>query len=479
MIEPNYFLRRRALLLAMAASGTAGGMTLLTGCAAVEPEPVMTEELAYQWGLEAYIYNFPLAYFARIRALRMLQPDPATRQKSQWSRWAHRNAPVTPEVAGAPQTDTLYSSLWLDVAREPVVVNIPPVGDRYWSVQFSDLMGTTYGLLTRRNFHTGGPVLVTGPGWSGTVPAGMQHLPTAMAQSFNLLRLFFSGPQDLPAAIAMQEGFQAVPLSLWQQGQRSFAGIDGSNVYRPVLAKDDTLADFKAMQQMWKETPLEGVSPALRRRFARLGLLDNPTGFDGLAPGVRKALERAEAEGRRQVTQASLSLPDTLTRTGWVAPRPTIGYYNDGDRMYRASVTLAGTVAVPASENPYYILQKEPGTSALLHGDRRYQIRFEKGDIPEVDAFWSIHAYNQTYRVIPNAISRYSIGDRSSGLQRDADGSLTLYVQAEEPEAGKRANWLPVKKGEAFWLIIRAYEPRGKLRDMTWEGPRVSVQLSN
>ncbi len=471
MHHESNMLRRRALLAALAASVVPVGLGGLSACAAVGAEPPWTEPQAYEAALEAYVYNYPLVYFARLRAARMLQADPVSGVASAWGAWSHRSTTVTPAVPGAPQTDTLYSSLWLDVRAEPMVVVVPNLAGRYWSIQFSDLMGSTFGLLNRRNFKDGGPVVVAGPDWTGALPAGLPVLRTQMAQSFNLLRLFFAGPQDLPMAVALQAGFQAVPLSAWQRGERRFAGASGSAVVRPVLPKDDALADFKAVRQMWRDTPPADVPGAMRQRLSRLGLIGGDTSFDTLPPEIRKALERAEAEGRRQVTQVSLALPGNNTRNGWVAPRPSIGTYNDGDRMYRASVTLAGTVALPVTENPYFVMQKEPGGGgALLHGDHRYELRFAKDMIPEVDAFWSLHAYNQTYRVIPNPINRYALGDRSPGLVYGPDGSLTVYLQADDPGEARRANWLPVKRGEAFWLIVRAYEPRGRMRDLSWEG---------
>lgn len=472
-MELPIFCQRRLLLQALALAGNAGGLAALSGCAALEPEPALTPELAYDWALEAYIYNYPLVYFGRYRGLLMLHGDPGTRVKSTWGEWMHRTAQVSPDVVGAPQTDTLYSSLWLNVSREPVVIDIPNIASRYWSIQFSDLMGTTYGLLNRRNFGAGGQAVITGPGWTGSVPAGMKHLPCATTQSFNLLRLFFANPEDQRVAVGLQQKFQAVPLSLWLKGQRTYSESNVAEVYRPIPAKDDPLADFKTIVQMLKENQPSDIPVIQRRRFERLGLLQDG-GISALAPELRQALERAEAQGRKMVTQESLALPGIRTRNGWVGPRPSIGYYNDGDRMYRAAVTLAGTVAVPASENPYFAMQKEPGTNEFLHGNRRYTLRFEKGMIPQADAFWSLHAYDQTYRVMANSINRYSIGDRTEGLQYGADGSLTLYLQAEAPEGAAQANWLPVKKGQPFWLIVRAYEPQGTIREMKWDGPLLS-----
>ena len=463
------FRQRRTLLQALIAAGT---LPYIAGCATgTATSAPLDEESAFALGLEAYVYAYPMAYFARLRHVRMTVPDPVAKVVSRWNEWRHRSAVITPEIPGAPQTDTLYSSLWLDVRNEPVVLTIPKMDGRYWSIQCSDMLGTTYGLPNRRNLPDGGRVAVVGPQWKGTLPEGVQLLRTQMPQSYALLRLFFTTPEDRLQAVAFQKAFAVAPLSAYLRGETSVPGM-ASAPFKPLPVKDDPLADFKALQQMWQEAPPPAADSAVTARFARLGLGNGVTGFGELTPEARKGLERAEAEGRRLVTESSRSLPGTRTRNGWTAPRPRIGYYDDGDRIYRAAVTQAGTVAVPVTENPYYTMFKDP-TGVQLNGDSRYELVFAKDQIPQVDAFWSLHAYTPTYRVIANAINRYSLGDRSQGLQYGADGSLTVYVQAEDPGEARRSNWLPVKRGEIFWLIVRAYEPQGAMKNLSWDGPVV------
>lgn len=468
--------RRRGFVQAMLAGGFAGSLGALGGCASVDDDKALDEEGAYQLGLNAYVYGYSMIYFARLRYQRMAgMPDPVAKRFLPLGGWLHRNAVVTPLTAGAPQTDTLYSTLWLDLRREPFVLTIPPMDGRYWSIQCCDMQGVTFGLPSRRTLPAGGRIALVGPDWKGALPDGLQAVyRSGMSQGMHTLRLFFASPDDRLKAIAYQDAFQVAPLSAYLRGQTNVPGTPG-RPFMPLAPKDDPLADFKALQRVWQESPPPASDAALTRRFARISLgTPEVDGFAGLRPEVRRGLERAEAQGRKQVVEMTRALPGKRTQAGWTAPLPSIGYYGE-DYAYRAAVTQAGTVALPVAENPYFVMQVEPSSGTRLNGDKRYQLRFDKSQIPQTSAFWSLHAYNDNYTVIANAIDRYSIGDRSEGLAYDTDGSLTVYVQSDDPGPSRRANWLPVKAGAPFWLIVRNYEPRGSMSDLTWVGPALSA----
>jgi hypothetical protein len=227
---------------------------------------------------------------------------------------------------------------------------------------------------------------------------------------------------------------------------------------------------------MWQECPPPAEDAGMTSRYAAIGLAAGVQCFDALEPAVRKGIVRAEKDGRQKVVSASRTLSGSHTANGWTLPRPRLGYYDDGDYLYRASVAQAGTIAVPVFENPYHVLQQE-ASGALLSGDSSYELHFAADQIPQAGAFWSLHAYNSKYTVIDNPIHRYAISDRTSGLRYGADGSLVIYVQASDPGGEKSANWLPVKKGDIFWLMIRAYEPKGAMKELHWQGPEL-VKLS-
>ena len=76
-------------------------------------------------------------------------------------------------------------------------------------------------------------------------------------------------------------------------------------------------------------------------------------------------------------------------------------------------------------------------------------------------------------RLISRPIDRYSIGDRTPGLQTGPDGSVTIYMQTQEPTPEKRSNWLPTPAG-AFRPVIRMYQPRQEVLDGTYTLPAIT-----
>jgi hypothetical protein len=101
-------------------------------------------------------------------------------------------------------------------------------------------------------------------------------------------------------------------------------------------------------------------------------------------------------------------------------------------------------------------------------------VTFAKGQLPPVNGFWSLTLYDQSHFFVPNSIGRYSVGTKNKDLRAAADGSLTIYVQAEEPsDEVQRANWLPAPGKDDFSLYIRAYWPQAPIREGTWTPPPV------
>lgn len=462
--------QRRVWLKSLLAAG-AGAM--LPGCAALGALAPSEEEQTYQLGCLAYMYGFPLVYFARMRYTRMMVGDPLTGRRARWGEWQHRNRTVTPEIPGAPQTDTLYSTAWLELGTEPYILQTPALPERYWSVQCCDLFGTTFAMLNRRNSRAGGAVALVGPDWNGQLPPGVARVYRArMRQAFLVMRIYFSSESDMRSASAVQPRFALAPLSAYLAG-RPWQGVAAAH-WKPPAPASEPLADFKTMQLMWQDCPPPADDEPLLRRLASLGLAPGVVdGFAGLSPAARRGLERAEADSRKALLKLTHNFPGVRTANGWIRPRASIGTYADKDYHYRASVALIGTVATPVDENVYYVGQQD-AEGVAYNGDRRYELYFAPGQLPDCDAFWSLHAYRyQGYTVIPNPIQRYAISARAAGLRFDDDGGLRVYVQADDPGGANSANWLPVMRGTGFFLVTRGYEPKGSLRDLSWQGPLV------
>jgi hypothetical protein len=466
----DLFEQRRRLLKGFAVAGLVGGLgAILPGARLLAADN--REEQAYQLGLAAYVYGYPLIYFARLRYKRMMEGDPMTGAKHRYGAFIHRRQTVTPAVPGMPQTDTLYSNFWGDLREQPLLLRIPPITSRYWSVQLCDLFGVGFGVPNHRELTGGALIALVGPHWQGTLPsqvAKVYRAPTPLV--FGVLRLYFADDADRQQVIALQDRFELFPLSAY--GQPDWQA-PLAQVFQPADVQADPVADFKTLQLMLRECPPPQNDAGLLSSFATIGLGDSqPLDFSALDEDVRRGLVRAEAAGRAKVSAITKSLPGNLSSNGWLYPLKHIGTYGD-DYGYRAGMALLGTVALPITETIYLMYQKD-ATGQLLDGNVRYTVTFPASKLPEAEAFWSIHLYRyEGYTVIPNPLNRYSVGSRSH-LQPAADGSITLYLQARDPGGEKSPNWLPTEAGKPFLMILRGYEPKGDFAALTWPGPTVS-----
>ena len=151
-------------------------------------------------------------------------------------------------------------------------------------------------------------------------------------------------------------------------------------------------------------------------------------------------------------------------------PGPYVGAYGR-NYLGRALIAISALGANTPPETVYPLAVAD-ADGRPLRGSRRYAIRFPRGELPPANAFWSVTMYGQNRYLVPNGIDRYSIGDRTAGLRRGRDGSLTIYVQHSAPKGAERANWLPAPAGR-FRLAMRIYEPRRSVLTGRWRPPPV------
>ena len=142
------------------------------------------------------------------------------------------------------------------------------------------------------------------------------------------------------------------------------------------------------------------------------------------------------------------------------------------DYFTRTAVAKSNILVNSPNETKYFYQDLDAG-GAQLNSTDRYTVTFPKDDTPPVHGFWSLSIYNEHHFFVANPINRFSVGTKSKDLKLAADGSLTIYVQADEPkDPVQRANWLPAPKGN-FSLYVRAYWPKPAVRDGSWTPPAI------
>lgn len=339
----------------------------------------------------------------------------------------------------APNNDTLYSSGWFDLRDGDLTVAVGGVGsDRYWSVMLIDAYTHVKYVCRRLHGSRPTPIRVTlDPNAGEDDPPGVVRIATPTV--WVLIRVLVSGPEDLAAARAARDQIHV------RQGDRDAGGRDAPS------------------------TPTEARGPAFFAQLASALAVDPPgTGHPPPPPAIDEVLSDGIdagllAEGARSARQWLAERGPGIDRrgNGW-GTRVRGANFGD-DFRYRAAFahhSLAGHL--PAENRSY---------SRRVGGASPVSLRFRQHDLPPVDGFWSLTVYGPDLFFVDNVLDRYSIGDRTPGLRRDPDGSLTVHLGPEPPATS--ANWLPTPAGPYF-LALRAYEGAPAVVDATWFPPDLS-----
>ena len=433
----NPHLSRRTLL---------GAGPLLLARSARAADPATAAENAAIWGMT-------LVQTGRYLAL-------SQARGVGFNRFHLNHTLATPaSMLAAPNVDTIYGYGWLDVSKEPVLLDVPEaVDDRYYCVQFIDAYQNIVGYVGHRETGTrAGTYAVVGPGWSGTLPQDVARIPSPTTLVLTLTRTLVRGSADLAAAQAFQEHYTLAPLSAWPHGRvPPQVEAEALNAFPLLDLSGDGRAYFRELEALIKRFPPRGQEVQAFSQFASLGL-----GRDFSADHIdASALGRAIARVKRT------DLGDD--NEGW-----RVNYHIrrfNADPLARAAINRVGPGA-HAAEEALYFAAKSDHAGAALSGTHRYRIVFAKGHLPPARAFWSLILYGADLRLVANRLDRYTINDRTENLTYAPDGTLAIVIARKDPKDG--ANWLPAPDGP-FSLILRTYEPDETLRNGTYRMPAIT-----
>jgi hypothetical protein len=467
-----------AMKIKLATCGLALALAAADGVQAQTPSTSATgdwrEQYAYTLGMQAYIYGFPYVYMSEVRWGQVAQKvDSELLPHAAMNHFWHAKVMAVPEskAGGSPNNDTLYSIAWLDLSKEPVILSVPDVGDRYYTMEIASFDSDNFAYVGMRTTGTKvGNYAIVGPSWKGQLPAGVQQLtPSRTPSAFILGRTLLRGPDDLPALRAVMAEYKLTPLSLW--GKPGVQAPESYDVLKPFDRKTDPLADWKTMNATMAENAPPTRHELLVKQFAQIGIgpgLD----VDTLDEATKRGLARAAVDGRNLLDTALRQGARQKNVNGWYYPPPDMGRAGDKDDfILRAALqSMWGIVANDPAEAIYLNASTGPDGQQLT-GANRYLMHFLKGGLPEVKAFWSVTLYDAMHNLVANPLRRYAIGDRDK-LKFNADGSLDIYIQSQSPGADKEANWLPAPTGE-FNLVLRSYLPADEIQEQRWTPPAV------
>jgi hypothetical protein len=426
--------------------------------------------------VEAYIYAYPLVTMEMSRRVSTNVAAAANSgSRAPMNQFAflrtYPDASFTDVVA--PNADTLYEILWADVSKEPLVIHIPALDGRY--ALFPMLSAWTNVFESPGTRTTGDAAqtfAVTGPGWSGTLPAGVREVKSPTGLFWMIGRIYSDGtPEDFAKVHKLQDGMTATPLSQYGKPYTAPAGnVDSAiDMIKPIgeqvnaLSGTDFFTIFASM--LAQNPPAADDAPAVAK-LAQLGITPGqPLDTSKLDPSIVAAMNAAPAAALPRMKAMFTSAGKV--QNGW-AIFTNLGSYGTNYDL-RAFISLIGLGANLPADAIY------PATVKPFDGSKNYVIHFASGQMPPAEAFWSLTLYDKRQLFYDNPLNRYVVSQRSSFV-KNADGSVDVYVQHASPGAEKEANWLPAP-ADTFSLIMRIYRPREtppSIIDGSWTVPPVT-----
>jgi hypothetical protein len=465
------------ILAAMAGvSATAAGAKTAapaTGSVFMQPEYAKTIARA------AYVWGWPMVNMANRYAGVTKAPEPAllngvlpVAPRGQIAMLSDYVSPGEKFVT-CPNQDVVYGLGYFSLDEQPVVLQVPDFGDRFWVYALYDQRTDEFSQIGRQYGSKPGFYLVVGPSWKGDKPAGitaMVRSPTAIANV--IPRVFMDeSPEDRTAIQPLIDQIVAYPLTEFDGKMRTrdwskLLSISGPT--KPGGGETKWVEPEKFFDQLG--AVLDAVPPqmgeaAMYQQFRSI------LGAAAKDPAIKKALVDTAVQTEREVVEPLLrwKYNGVAAGNGW---NHSVNSARFGTDYYDRLATAKSNMFENAPNETQYFYTDADSSGAPLDGNSTYEITFAPGEQPPVDGFWSLTLYDGQHLFQPNKLDRYSLGTKNTSLERNADGSLTLYAGARSPGAGKEVNWLPAPRGP-FSLYMRAYWGKQPILDGSWKPPVV------
>jgi len=464
---------------------TAIALVSLMGTGPCLAEESLSADEARAIAEDAYLYGFPMIVGYDVLYKYFIDRDSG--QFKAPINQLHNEARVfTPSDTGVstPNSDTPYSMAFLDLRAEPFVLCMPEIEKRrYYDVQLVDLYTDNYGYMGSRTTGNGaGCYLVTGPDWKGEKPAGIAKSFRSETQfSLVIYRTQLFNPADMDNVKKVQAGYKVQPLSAFldRPAPPAAPAIDW-----PKFAQDAFTTRFAGyldfLLQFCPPVGTAAVEVPLRERFAKIGIDPGKKAPPkALPPGLKAAVGAGVKAAFAKIEKTAANVGTTVD--GWqVGAAAGNRAFYQGNWALRAAAAKLGIYGNSEAEAVYPFTRHDANGIALDGSKHTYQMTFPPGQLPPVNAFWSITLYDgRTQLLIDNPINRYLINSPMlPGLKKNPDGSLTVYIQKDSPGKDRESNWLPAPDGPMF-IAMRLYWPKTEppsvypLGKGTWKPPAI------
>lgn len=442
--------------------------------AAEEPKTLSEQEIV-AIAKDAYLYGYPLVTMDLTRQVmtNVAKPDGLKAPMGQFIN-ARKYPTASFKDITAPNADTLYSVAWLDLAKEPYILQLPDEQNRYYLMPI--LSGWTdvfVSLGTRTTGTKGQEYAICGPNWKGTLPEGVKEIRSPTDMAWILGRTYCTGTkEDYKVVHELQNRYSLVPLSFYGKPYTPPKGVvdpkvDMKTAVRTQINHMDGEAYFNKLLSLMVSNPPALLDEPMIEKMAKIGLEPGKQlDFSKLDASIAKSLQLAPKLALEEMMSLQNSKNDNVN--GWQFSLKT-GVYGTNylQRAYVAAIGLGANRPQDAIY-PYTTVDSE---QRPLSGQNQYVLHFSKEELPPVKGFWSLTMYNDQYFFVKNPLDRYSISPRNN-LHYNEDGSLDLYIQHKSPGKKHESNWLPAPS-DGFILMLRLYWPEESVLQGAWKPPAV------
>lgn len=437
----------------------------------------LSAEEAYEIGIEAYFYFYPLVTMEITRKQSTNLAAGVKPAHGPVNTFAHLRAYPEADfkVVVRPNFDTLYSVAWLDLSKEPMIVSVPDTNGCYYLLPILDMWTDVFAVPGWRTTGTcAGDFALVGKAWTGKCPDSFQRIECPTPYVWIIGRIKTDGPEDYARVHELQDGFKITPLSQWGKAPalpetKIDPSVDMVNPPLEQVNKMSAATFFALASELFKIHQEHSSDWSIVSRLRRLGF-ERGKSFDisKLDARIVSALENAVQDALK-ILQAKVK---TMGRpvNGWQMNTDSMGVYGNF-YMKRAIVAMIG-LGANQPEDAIYPLNFADADGEPLSAQHKYLLHFQKDQVPPVNAFWSITMYDADGFQCANSINRFAISSWMP-LKKNSDGSLDIYIQNESPGAELESNWLPSPASGLLGVTMRLYAPKASALNGDWQPPAV------
>jgi hypothetical protein len=427
------------------------------------------DEEAREIAVDAFIYGYPMVLMEMSRRAMLDTP---------MNRFSHR--PDFPDASFTdvvrPNADTLYSKLWYDVSRDPLLISVPDSRGRYYLLPMLDMWTDVFAAPGARTSGTAPQIIaLVGPRWQGALPEGVQLIRSPTAMGWIIGRTQTNGPGDYDHVHHFQEGLRAVSLGALSgdpAAPTSAYLYDPSTGPVPPVDRVSSLSaeNFLALLcDLSRDNPPHPGDYSMLMRMKRIGVEPGRSfRVATLSTTLRLDLDTCWAAAKALIVGRAERSGDGPG--GWRTHLSGVGAYGN-DYLHRASIAYSA-LGANSPEDAVYPTSFADAEGRPYSSERRYLLHFDRDEIPPVRAFWSLTLYNDSQLFAENSLHRYALGDRDP-LRYNGDGSLDIYIQRDSPGPERESNWLPAPRSGGFSMNMRLYWPSASVLAGEWSPPPV------